>query len=115
MSPCSSPHTKKKIVCVRTEATDLEDLQHVKELPMNIANDSHWRGYVNDIALLHQHLLRFGAYCLDQGFCKEVFLVQLGDALVKVDTCYAQVSGRDQHVREVEKSVLGRPGIAKTV
>ena len=58
-------HTKEKIICVRTKATNLEDLQHVKELAVDIADYSHWGGYVNDIALLHEHLLGFGAYCLD--------------------------------------------------
>lgn len=59
--------TKKKIVCVRTETADLEYLDHIKELPVYVANDCNRRANVYDVALLHQELFRFGAYCFDDG------------------------------------------------
>lgn len=36
-------HTEKEIVGVRTEATDLEDLKHVKELTVDVADHCYWR------------------------------------------------------------------------
>lgn len=57
--------TKEEIVCIRTETTYPEYLEHIKELPMDISHDSDGRSDVYDIALFHQQLLRFGAYCFD--------------------------------------------------
>lgn len=52
---------------------------------MDIANDGDGGANVDDVALAHQQLFRFGANGLDDGFGEKFPLVQARDALVKVD------------------------------
>lgn len=78
------PFTKKQIVRVRTRPSDLENLHHVEELAVDIANNSYGRSDVHHVALLHEELLRFGAYCLDDRLGKQLFLRQPRYTLVKV-------------------------------
>lgn len=44
---------QEKIICVWTEAANLEDLNHIKELPVYVANYSNRCSNVNHIALFH--------------------------------------------------------------
>lgn len=43
---------------------------------MYISNNCDWRLNMNDIALLHEKLLGFGAYCLDHRLGEELLFVQ---------------------------------------
>lgn len=100
------PFTQKEIVCVRTRSSDLEDLHHVEELAMDVADDRHGRSNMHDIALLHKQLLRLGAYCLDDRLSQELFLRQPRYALVEVyGSCAGSayvgcVSGPSSHTRK---------------
>lgn len=53
---------------------------------MDVADDRDGRLHLHDIALLHQQLLRLGAYCLDDRVGEELLVVQPFDAFVEVDT-----------------------------
>ena len=88
--------TKEKIVGVRAETTDLEDLDHIKELAMYIPHHSDRGRDMDDIALLHQELLCFGAYCLYDGVCEQLLSVQTLNAFVEVDIRCGDV----RHLRE---------------
>ena len=55
---------------------------------MNVSNHSDGRGNVNHIALLHQQLFCFGAYCFDDRVCEKFFFVEALYAFVKVHTSY---------------------------
>jgi hypothetical protein len=67
--------TQEQIVCVWTVPSNLEDLDHVKELPMNVTNHCHRSLDVYDIALLHEQLFRLGAYRLNDRVREQLFLV----------------------------------------
>lgn len=58
-------HTQEKIIGVGTGPSNLEYLNHVEELAVDIAHDGNRCPDVHDIALLHEQLLGFGAYCFD--------------------------------------------------
>lgn len=116
--------TQKQIVRIRAKPPDLEDLNHIKELPVNITNDRHGSRNVDDIALLHQQFFRLGAYRLHHRVCQQLFFIQPFDALVEVDTrCISKLGlllGRtrtsypiwdDQGAAEGE-DLPGKPGIA---
>ena len=78
--------TEKQVIRIRTVTTDLKYFYHVKELSMNIADHSDGRLYMHNIALFHQQLFRFGAYCFDHGVRKELFLVQARYTFVQINT-----------------------------
>jgi hypothetical protein len=56
-------HTEEEVVGVGTWSADVEDLEKVKELAVDVADDSHRSLDVHNIALLHEHLFRLCAYC----------------------------------------------------
>lgn len=90
----SGARTKEEIVCVRAEASNSEDFYHVKELAVDVSNDGDGRVNVHNVTLLHQELLRLGAYCLDDGVGEELLLVEASYALIEVDgRCEERVSG----------------------
>ena len=53
---------------------------------MDITDHCDWSLDVHDIALLHQQLFRFGAYCFNDGVREELLAVQTRDAFVKINT-----------------------------
>jgi hypothetical protein len=59
--------TEEQVVGVRYVASNLKYFHHVKELPVYVSNDGDRSFDVDDIALFHEQLLGFGAYCLDDG------------------------------------------------
>lgn len=89
---------EEEIVGVGTVAANLEDLNHVEELSVYVSHYRHRREDVHDIALLHQQLFRFGAYCFNDRVGEEFLAVEAGDALVEVDAgrqtrhCYVMSS-----------------------
>ncbi len=80
-------HTKEKIVGIWTESSNLKDLDQVEELAVNIPHNGNGCLNMYNVALLHQELLGFGTYCFDDGFCKEILLVQAFYTFVKIDRC----------------------------
>ena len=72
-------------------STNLEDLYHVEELAVNVTHHGDGRLDMDDIALSHQQLFRFGAYCFDDGLGEKFLVVQSGYAFVEV---YAGCVGR---------------------
>lgn len=82
--------TEEEIVGIWTRAADLENLQKIKELTMNVANNSDGCLDVYDIALLHEQLFRFGAYCFYDGLGKQFLLVESGNAFVQIYTGLGQ-------------------------
>lgn len=79
--------TKEKIVCIRTESSNLEDFEHVEELTMDVPNHRDGRCDMYHITLFHKQLLRLGAYRFNDRVCQQFFLVKSFDALVKVNAC----------------------------
>lgn len=77
---------------------------------MNVTDHCDGSGDVYDVALFHEQLFCFGAYCFDEWFGEELFAVELRDALVQVNACL-EVLARTMEVRKL-MSVPGRPGIA---
>ena len=77
--------TKEKVVCIWAKSSYLEYLNHVEELSMYVSNHRNGRSDMNDIALLHQQLLCFGAYCLDYGLSEQFFFVEPFDAFVEIN------------------------------
>jgi hypothetical protein len=80
--------TEEEVVCVRAEATDLEDLEHVEKLAVNVADDRDRRQYVHHIRLVHQLLLQLVAYRLDHGFRQKLLFVEPLDTLVEINRSY---------------------------
>lgn len=78
-------HTEKEVVCVGTVSANFEDLNHVKELPVDVAHNRNWRLHVDDIAFLHQKLLGFGAYRFNDRVGEQLLLVQAADAFVEIN------------------------------
>lgn len=78
--------TKKQVVCIGTESSDLEYLNHVEELSVDISDHRDRSRNVDDIALFHQQFLRLGAYRFDHRVCQQLFPVESLNALVEVDT-----------------------------
>lgn len=78
--------TQKEIVGIRTVSANLENLYHVEELAVNVADNGDRGLDVHDIALLHQQLFRLGADGLDDRVGEELFAVEAGDALIEIDT-----------------------------
>lgn len=58
-------HTKEKIIGIWTKAPNFEDLNQVEELAMDVTHNRDRSLHMNDIALLHQQLLRLCTYCFD--------------------------------------------------
>lgn len=52
---------------------------------MDVTDDRDGRLYMHNIALFHQQLFRFGAYCLDDGVGEQLLAIQARDAFVQVD------------------------------
>lgn len=42
---------------------------------MDVTDDGNGRGYVYNIALFHEQLFCFGAYCLDKWFGEKLFSI----------------------------------------
>lgn len=78
-------HTQKEVICVGAPATNLEYLNEVEELAVYIPDDGYGGADVDNVAFAHEQLFRLGAYCFDDGFCKQFLLVQARDALVQID------------------------------
>ena len=55
---------------------------------MDVSHHRDWRLNVHDIALLHQQLFSFGAYCFDHGVGEELLLIESADAFVEVNAGY---------------------------
>jgi hypothetical protein len=65
-------------------STNLENLYHVEELAVNVTHHGDGRLDVDDIALSHQQLFRFGTDCFNDGLGEELLIVQSGYAFVEV-------------------------------
>lgn len=78
--------TKEEVVCIWTESSNLENLDHVEKLAMDITDHGDRSSDVDHIALLHQQFLGFEAYGFDYRFGEQFFPVQAGDTLVEIDT-----------------------------
>ena len=81
-------HTEEEVVRVWAKSSYSEYLNHVKELPVNVAHNRNGSGDVDDIALFHQKLFRLGADGLDDCVREQFFLIQSFDAFVQVDAGY---------------------------
>lgn len=77
--------TQEQVIGIWTETANFEDFEHIKELAVDVADDSDGGGDVYNIALLHQHFFRFCTYCFNQGFGKELLFVELRDAFIEVN------------------------------
>lgn len=105
---------EEQVVGVWTRAADFEDLEQVEELAVDVANDGYGSLDVDDIALLHEHLLGLCAYGLDDRLGKQLLLVEPLNALVKIDA--GGKSGHDgggcacsrKQVRWASERSLGR-------
>lgn len=84
--------TEEEVVRVWTIASDSENLNHVEKLPMDVADDCDRRLDVHHVALLHQQLLRLGAYCFDHRLSEQLLSIQAGDAFVEVNAGCKQMS-----------------------
>jgi len=78
--------TEEQVIRIGTITPNLEDLNHIEELPVDVSHHRDWGLDVDDIALFHEQLLGLGAYCFDDRVGEEFFLVEPGDAFVEVDT-----------------------------
>ena len=67
---------------------------------MYVADHSHRRLDVHDIALFHQQLLRLGAYCLDDRVCEQLFPIQAGYAFVEVYAGWRRPSAENKRAGE---------------
>jgi hypothetical protein len=67
-------------------STDFENFYHVEELAVNVTHHGDGRLDMDDIALSHQQLFRFGAYGLDDGLGEKLLVIQSGYAFVEVYT-----------------------------
>lgn len=56
-------------------------------MAVNVTDNCDGSGDVYDVALFHEQLFCFGAYCFDEWFGEELFAVELRDALVQVNAC----------------------------
>jgi hypothetical protein len=80
-------------------ASDFENLNHVEELPVNVTDHGDGRLDVDDIALFHQQLFRFGAYRFNDGLGEELLVVQSGYAFVEIYTgCSARRRRRQRRL-----------------
>lgn len=79
--------TQEKVIGVWTKPANLENLNHIEELPMYISNHSDRRCDMYNIALLHQQFLCFGTYCLYDRVGKQFFLVESFDTFVEINAC----------------------------
>ena len=62
---------------------------------MYIPHDRHWRANVDNIAFLHQHLLRLLADLPQERFMEKLFLQQSLYTRVEVERCHWQRLGVD--------------------
>ena len=92
--------TKKQVIGIWTEATYLENLNHIEELTVDIPNHSDGSSDMDDIALLHQQLLRFCTYRLDNRFRKQFLPIEPLYALIEIDGSYCR--HRRQQKRRTE-------------
>lgn len=81
MVACSL-HTEKEVVGGRARAADSKNLEQVKELPVDVANNGDGCLYVYDVALLHEQLFCLGAYCLYDRLGEQLLSVQPFNAFV---------------------------------
>jgi len=77
--------TQEQIIRIRAPSSNLEYLNQIVELPMYIPHNCNRCLYMYNIALLHQELLCFGAYCFDDGLGEEVLLIQALNTLIQVN------------------------------
>lgn len=78
-------HTEKEVVGVGTWSADLEDLEQVEELAVDVADDSHGRLDMDNIALFHEQLFCLCANRLNHRLCKQLLLIESGNTFVEVD------------------------------
>lgn len=112
--------TKKQVIRVGTESSDLEYLNHVEELPVDISDHRDRSRNVDHIALFHQQFLRLGAYRFDHRVCQQLFPVESLNALVEVDTSCSNGEGPHRTSRRVgtrsgvgDRCLPGNPGISE--
>lgn len=77
--------TKEEVIGVGTISANFENLDEIEELPVYISYNCDGGLDVDHIALLHQQLLGFGAYCFDDGFGEQVLLVEAFYAFIEID------------------------------
>jgi len=79
--------TEEEVVRVGTSATYAEDLEHVKELAVDVSDDGDRAADVHDIALFHQQLFRLCADGFYDQLIEQLFPVQTFDTFIEVDGC----------------------------
>ncbi len=77
--------TKKEVIGVWTISANFENLNQIKELPVDVSYYCDRCLDMDHVALLHQQLLGLGAYCFDDGFSKQVLLVKAFNAFIEID------------------------------
>jgi hypothetical protein len=103
---CVYRPTEEEIVCIRTVSSNFEDLDHVKELAVDIAHDCDRSLDVHDIALFHQQLFCFGTDGFNDRVGEEFFAVKTVDAFVEIYAGWVLVSmesvvvGLQEHTRQ---------------
>jgi len=91
--------TEEEVVGVRTRPANLEYLHHIEELAVDVTHDSNGRSDVHHIALFHEQLLGFGAYCLDHRLGEQLLLRQARYAFIEVYGSCHNVSTATQGMR----------------
>lgn len=108
---CLCRHTEEQVVGVWTRAADFEDLEQVEELAVDVANDGYGSLDVDDIALLHEHLLGLCAYGLDDRLGKQLLLVEPLNALVKIDAGLQTSALAMRRILATTGALQGSPGM----
>ena len=108
------PLTEKQVVCIRAEAANLEDLDHVKELAMDIPDDGDRSSNVHHIALFHEQFFCFCAYCFHHRFREEFLFVQSFYTFIEINARCGDESARNK--ASFSSCLLqGSPGIAQGI
>jgi hypothetical protein len=76
--------TEEQIVGVRTRPANLKYLHHVEELAVDVADYGDGRADVHHVALLHEQLLGFCAYRLDDRLGQQLLLGEARYTLIEV-------------------------------
>lgn len=108
---CLITHTEEKVVGVWTRAADFEDLKQVEELAVDVANNGYGSLDVDDIALLHEHLLGLCAYGLDDRLGEQLLLVEALNALVKIDAGLQTSALARRRILATTGALQGSPGM----
>jgi hypothetical protein len=108
---CSTSHTEEEVVRVWTRTADVEDLEKVKELAVDVADDSYGSLDVHNIALLHEHLFCLCAYGLYDRLGEQFLVVESLDALVEIDAGLQTSALATRFIFVTVGAIQGSPGM----